>query len=70
MINSLIIAIGGIVSLMLVWMVVQFFWRNTFLDQIADEDVLAGRTSCSNCGCTKVCEKNDQHQKDESALLI
>ncbi len=57
MIESLIIGIGGIVLLMIGWIVVQAFWRKTFSDHLSDEDVLAGRTSCSNCGCTTVCEK-------------
>jgi hypothetical protein len=57
MIESLIIGIGGIISLMVIWIVVQSFWRKTFSDHLTDDDVLAGRTSCSNCGCTTVCEK-------------
>jgi hypothetical protein len=57
MIQSLIIGIGGVVSLMILWMIIQFWWGKTFSDNISDEDVLAGRTSCSNCGCTTVCEK-------------
>lgn len=57
MINSLIIAVGGIVSLMIAWIAVQSIWRKTFSDHISDDDVLVGRTSCSNCGCSTVCEK-------------
>ena len=57
MIESYIIGIGVIVTLMVMWMAVQSFWRKTFSDHLSDEDVLADRTSCSNCGCTNVCKK-------------
>jgi hypothetical protein len=57
MIDSLIIAIGGITSLMIIWMIVQSLWGKTFSDHLSDEDVLAGRTSCRNCGCTTSCKK-------------
>ena len=60
MIESLIIGIGGIVSLMIIWIVIQSWWGKIFSDNLSDDDVLAGRTSCSNCGCTAVCEKKDQ----------
>jgi hypothetical protein len=56
MIESLVIGITGIVSMMLLWVIVQSLWRNIFPDQLIDDDVLAGRTSCSNCGCTTVCK--------------
>ena len=55
MVESLIIGIGGIVGLMILWMIVQFFWGKIFSDHLSDEDVLAGRTSCGNCGCTTLC---------------
>lgn len=48
--------IGGVVSLMIIWMVVQSQWRRIFSENLSEEDVLAGRTSCSNCGCTTVCK--------------
>lgn len=54
-----VIAIGGIVGLMLAWVWVQSAWRKTFSENISDEDVLAERRSCGNCGCTKVC-KNEK----------
>ncbi|MCB9303276.1 MAG: hypothetical protein H6566_21785 [Lewinellaceae bacterium] len=56
MIKSLIIGIGGIVFLMVIWAVIQSWWGKTFADNISDDDVLAGRMSCGNCGCTTVCE--------------
>jgi len=58
MINSLLIGIGGIVGLMLLWIVIQTLWRRVFKDNISDDDVLSGRTKCANCGCTAVCELN------------
>jgi hypothetical protein len=63
MVNSLLIGVGGIVLLMIVWAVVQFFWGKTFPDEMTDEDVLAGRTSCGNCGCVSIC-KNYQRSSD------
>ena len=50
------IGIGGIVSMMIIWVVVQSFWGKTFAEHLTDEDVLAGRTKCGNCGCTTICE--------------
>ncbi|MDI1324082.1 MAG: hypothetical protein PSV36_15120 [Algoriphagus sp.] len=52
-----VIAIGGVVVLMLAWVWVQSLWRKMFSENISDEDVLAERRSCGNCGCTKVCKK-------------
>lgn len=51
MMDTYIIGIGGVVGLAIVWVLVQKLWRRTFADYIADEDVLAERRSCSNCGC-------------------
>jgi hypothetical protein len=56
MIKSLIIAITSITLLIMVWVTVQTFWKKTFQDYISDEDVLAERRSCKNCGCTEACE--------------
>jgi hypothetical protein len=56
MMYSLIIAVGGIVAMMLLWIVVQTIWRRTFAEYLSDEDVLADRRSCGNCGCTTACE--------------
>jgi hypothetical protein len=55
MIGTYLIGIGGIVGMMVLWVMVQSWWRNTFAENINDEDVLAERRSCSNCGCTTVC---------------
>jgi hypothetical protein len=56
MIQSYIIGIGGVVLLMLIWIVVQSKWRKTFSDHVVDEDALAERSTCGNCGCTSICE--------------
>ena len=58
MFESMIIGVGGVVGLMLLWYMVQSWWGRTFSDNITDEDVLAGRSSCGNCGCATFCEKN------------
>ncbi|MBK9013823.1 MAG: hypothetical protein IPM82_06900 [Saprospiraceae bacterium] len=58
MIKSLLIAIGGIVSLMLVWVAV-LLAENLFRGYTTDEDVLAGRRSCGNCGCTTACKNKE-----------
>ena len=57
MITSLLIGIGGIVGLMIAWVVVQALWRRIFADYLTDEDVLADRRSCGNCGCATVCTR-------------
>ena len=60
MIQSLMIGVGGIIFLMIGWIVVQTFWGKTFPDQVVDEDAMGGRTKCSNCGCTTACENKNQ----------
>jgi hypothetical protein len=54
---SFVIGILGLVGMMLIWVLVQSYWRKTFKDNISDDDVLAERRSCGNCGCVKVCER-------------
>ena len=60
MIKSLIVGIAGIISLMILWVVIQSLWRKQFSNYIADDDVLVGRISCSNCGCTGICKKGEK----------
>jgi hypothetical protein len=48
---KVLITIIVVVGLMLIWVGVQALWRNTFAEYIQDEDVLADRRSCGNCGC-------------------
>jgi hypothetical protein len=58
MTSSLIIGLIGVVALMVYWLLIQTVWRQMFADQITDEDVLAERRSCGNCGCGGgVCKK-------------
>ncbi len=57
MIGSLIWGIGGIIILMVGWMLIQQSWGKMFSEQLTDEDVLAGRSSCGNCGCTAICKE-------------
>ena len=60
MLQSLLIAIGGVIALMLFWVLVQILWGRTFSEYVSDEDVMAGRTKCSNCGCTTACENKKE----------
>ncbi len=60
MIKSLIIGIGGIIALMIIWAIVQLFWKKTFSEYISDDDVLADRRSCGNCGCSTICKNKLQ----------
>ena len=55
MLQSLLIGIGLTVALVVVWTLIQAQWKNTFREEYLQEDVLAGRRSCSNCGCTTQC---------------
>jgi hypothetical protein len=59
-INSLITGTVGIIALMIAWTWVQNGWKKVFRDDITDEDVLAGRSTCGNCGCLTICKKNDK----------
>ena len=59
MIKSLIIGIGLTVTIVLAWALVQTLWKNVFREEYSEDDVLAGRRSCSNCGCTGFCERKD-----------
>jgi hypothetical protein len=56
MIASYVIGISGIVALMVTWIGVQTLWRKIFSEHVTDEDALAERTKCDNCGCTTACE--------------
>ncbi|MCB0572245.1 MAG: hypothetical protein KDC66_20905 [Phaeodactylibacter sp.] len=56
--QSFVIGIGGIVIMVAIWALVQSLWRDTFAENITDDDVLAGRTKCSNCGCSTVCQRD------------
>ncbi|MFL1013095.1 hypothetical protein [Flavisericum labens] len=62
MIKSLIIGIGFIVTIALAWALVQTLWKKVFQEEYNDDDVLAGRRNCSNCGCTTFCERKE-HKK-------
>lgn len=58
MLTSFLIAFLSITGLMTMWWMVQKFWRKTFDEYVAgDEDVLEGRRSCSDCGCTVACKR-------------
>ena len=61
MIKSIIIGITGITALLLVWVAIQYAWGIVFKDYAKDADVLAGRSSCTNCGCTEACEIKKQN---------
>ncbi|MGB5170603.1 MAG: hypothetical protein WBN69_04150 [Eudoraea sp.] len=62
MINSLMIGIGLTLFLVLLWTVVQALWKKAFREEYIEDDVLAGRRSCSNCGCTAVCKRKGEEQ--------
>ena len=50
-----IIGILGITGLMVIWTMVQRLWKKAFHESLTDEDVLAGRSDCGNCGCAQPC---------------
>lgn len=62
MITSYLIGTGAMIILMVLWLLVQRQWGKSFADQLNDEDVLAGRSNCGNCGCTTYCEKNESNK--------
>jgi hypothetical protein len=61
MITSYIIGIAGMITLMVLWVVVQRHWKKIFSEQLSDEDVLAGRSDCGNCRCANNCENKPQN---------
>ena len=79
MLHSLLIAIGGIVGLMFVWLLVQNLWKKTFADYVSEEDALADRSKCGNCNCSTACSnklkgervklKGDAGSADRSTAL-
>ncbi|RIV30398.1 hypothetical protein D2V08_14960 [Flagellimonas lutimaris] len=69
MIKSLIIGIGLTVTIVLAWALVQTLWKNVFREEYSEDDVLAGRRSCSNCGCTGFCERKDGGKSETKKVL-
>ncbi len=70
MIETYLIGIVGIVALMLAWAGIQQVWRKAFAEHVTDEDALAERTRCTNCGCTTVCEKSRQTSLNGSTAKV
>ena len=60
MIGKLIMGIVGMTLLMILWVIVQDVWRNAFADQIDEDDVLAIRSRCGNCGCSGICQNKNE----------
>ena len=48
-----------IISLMTVWIGIQFGWKKLFSEILTDEDVLAMRIGCSGCHLGEECYNND-----------
>ncbi|MER3318344.1 MAG: hypothetical protein RIB79_08625 [Allomuricauda sp.] len=69
MIKSLIIGIGLTVTIVLAWALVQTLWKKTFQEEYSEDDVLAGRRSCSNCGCTGFCERKEVNEGEAKKTL-
>lgn len=67
--KSLFIAIAVIVFLMVIWLLVQKIWKITFEEYVSDEDVLAERRSCGNCGCTQLCDRHTSHQIEKEIIF-
>ncbi len=58
---TILTAIFGMTLLMIVWGLTQSWWRKIFADEIEEEDVLALRSRCGDCGCGVICQ--DQNEK-------
>jgi hypothetical protein len=56
MIINILISVVAVVGMIVVWTFVQMRWKSVFQDEYEQEDALKGRSSCSNCGCTQICE--------------
>ncbi len=48
------------------WVGVQFLWGKVFREEYAEEDVLAGRRSCANCGCSGVCDRKVSQAENDT----
>ncbi|TRX49863.1 hypothetical protein FNH22_26525 [Fulvivirga sp. M361] len=68
MIGTYMMGIGGMVTLIVLWVLVQSYWRKIFSAHITDEDVLAGRSSCGNCGCLTSCKNKQEQDSIENTL--
>lgn len=50
-----LISISITILLMVAWVFIQAKWKQTFINEVTDEDALAGRSDCGNCGCGGTC---------------
>lgn len=57
MLQSYVIAIVAIVSLMGIWVAVQSAWRKLF-PEVQGDDILAVRGGCQGCHCMGKCEND------------
>lgn len=53
--SSLITSVIVIASLMIIWSLIQRFWKQAFPEDVVNDDALAGRDSCGNCTCSGSC---------------
>ncbi|NQV53372.1 MAG: hypothetical protein HQ500_09325 [Flavobacteriales bacterium] len=61
---SYIIGIASIIGLMVIWVTVQEWWKKSFAEDVINDDALAGRSECGNCGCTTACSnRTDLHTR-------
>ena len=63
MLLTYVASILVLVFMILAWVLIQSLWRRVFHENVTDQDVLAGRRSCGNCGCTTVCTVKKSNQK-------
>jgi hypothetical protein len=66
---TLLYTILAITGLMVIWVGVQHLWRRTFADYIEDDDVLAERRSCGNCGCQQACPRKRESLETKAAPI-
>jgi predicted permease len=68
MLQSILIAVALVLIMVLGWLLVQLLWKRVFKNEYREEDVLAGRRSCANCGCTGFCENKNANIKHQYHL--
>lgn len=61
---SYLISILILSFLMITWVFIQQHWKETFREEVKDEDALAGRSDCGSCGCGGQCA-NRQIKTDQ-----
>jgi hypothetical protein len=62
-VKSYLLAVVLLPLLLLSWVAVQSAWLRLFYPNDADNDALAGRSDCGQCGCATPCDRRENERK-------